>query len=187
MSIALENGKPQKVYRIASREELRLALDQGEAYQHALESMIVKVADDSQEQRVQDYIVAYAIEQADAVCELVDDEWHWREPQDENIYLHISVRDASDQRFLPGLTVYATFSDSAGNIVGIHRQPFIWHPWLYHYGGNWQLPNDGLYTLKVRIEAPTFHRRDMSCGQRYLEPVEVEFRHVKIDTGRRYR
>jgi hypothetical protein len=186
MSIALEESLQSDAYRTASREQLRLALDQGEAYQHALEAMIVKVADDGQEQRVQDYVVTYAVEPAEGVYELVDDEWHWREPQNENIYLQISIRDASDHRFVPGLIVYATLTDSAGNIVGIRRQPFVWHPWLYHYGGNWRIPKDGQYTLKVRVEAPAFQRRDKKCGQRYLESAEVEFRRVNIDTGRKY-
>lgn len=186
MGIALEESKTQNANQTAAREQLRLALDQGEAYQHALESMILKVADDGQEQRVQDYMVAYAIEPADGFYELVDDEWHWREPQDENIYLQIFVRDANDRRFIPGLNIYATLSDGAGNIIGIRRQPFVWHPWLYHYGGNWQVPKDGLYSLKVRIEAPTFRRRDKSYGWRYLEPLEIDFRQVKIDTGHKY-
>ena len=186
MSITLEESRAQKDNRTATREQLRLALDQGEAYQHALDSMIGKVADDGQEQRSQDYIVTYVLEPAEGVYELIDDEWQWHEPQDENIYLQISVRDANDQRFIPGLCIYATLSDSAGNIIGSRRQPFVWHPWLYHYGGNWKVPKDGTYTLKVRIEAPTFRRRDKNCGQRYLEPLEVDFRQVKIDTGHKF-
>ncbi len=186
MSIALEENEVHNVNRTATREQLRLALDQGEAYQHSLESMVAKVADDGQEQRIQDYIVTYVLEPAEGVYELIDEEWHWREPQDENIYLHISVRDASDQRFIPGLCIYATLSDSAGNIIGIRRQPFVWHPWLYHYGGNWQVPRDGTYTLKVRIEAPTFRRRDKSCGRRYQETLEIDFHQVKIDTGHKF-
>jgi uncharacterized protein involved in high-affinity Fe2+ transport len=67
--------------------------------------------------------------------------------------------------------------------MGTHQVPFLWHPWLYHYGRNWQLPGDGEYTMRVRINAPTFMRHDPENGIRYAEPVEVEFDSVKIETG----
>ncbi len=181
MTIALTANLPLEPLPATAREQLRLALDQGEAYQHALDTLLAKVADDGKEQRAQDYIVTYALEAPAGAYEFSDDEWHWHKPLNENIYLHVSVRDAQDQRFIPGLSVYATFSDSVGAIVGIRHQPFVWHPWLFHYGSNWQIPEKGIYTLKIRIEVPGFHRRDQNLGRRYLEPVEVEFRHIKID------
>lgn len=69
--------------------------------------------------------------------------------------------------------------------MGTHAQPFLWHPWLFHYGRNWQVPGDGEYTLRVRIEPPTFHRHDKRNGLRYAEPVEVEFRGVQLETGQK--
>ncbi|MCL4302561.1 MAG: iron transporter [Anaerolineae bacterium] len=95
------------------------------------------------------------------------------------------VRDAADGRFIPGLTVYATLLDSAGREIGTHQQPFLWHPWLYHYGRNWHVPGDGQYTLRVRVEAPDFMRHDKINGQRFATPVTVEFDGVKIETGQK--
>jgi hypothetical protein len=69
--------------------------------------------------------------------------------------------------------------------VGSHIQPFIWHPWLYHYGRNWQVPEAGDYTLRIRIEAPIFHRHDQKNGRRFAEEIEVEFSNVKIETGQK--
>ncbi len=66
---------------------------------------------------------------------------------------------------------------------GTHDQPFLWHRWLYHYGRNWQVPHDGRYALRVRIEPASFPRHDRVNGRRYADPVVVEFDDVHIETG----
>ena len=55
---------------------------------------------------------------------------------------------------------------------------------IYHYGRNWIVPSDGGYTLRVRVEPPTFMRHDEVNGKRFIEPVEVEFTGVRIETGK---
>ena len=47
------------------------------------------------------------------------------------------------------------------------------------------MPGDGSYRLRVRIEPPEFARHDKINGRRYAEPVEVEFRNVRVETGRK--
>nr|MDQ6925353.1 iron transporter [Candidatus Eremiobacteraeota bacterium] len=61
---------------------------------------------------------------------------------------------------------------------------FLWHPGLYHYGKNLEVPGDGRYTLLVEIAAPSFPRHDKKNGRRYAEAVTVEFRDIPIKTGR---
>lgn len=114
---------------------------------------------------------------------LVDGELRWEEPEEENVHVEVAVRDGADGRFIPGLTVYATLIDGSGDEVGTHQQPFLWHPYLYHYGRNWVVPGDGEYTLRVQIDAPDFMRHDEVNGKRFAEPVDVEFTGVKIQTG----
>jgi hypothetical protein len=75
--------------------------------------------------------------------------------------------------------------DQNGQKIGSHPQPFLWHPWLYHYGLNWTLPGDGVYTIQVHIDPPTFPRHDKKNGQRYTQPVDVSFEKVKIKTGQK--
>jgi uncharacterized protein involved in high-affinity Fe2+ transport len=116
---------------------------------------------------------------------LRDGQLEWHEPADENAHVEVVVRDAADGRFIPGLTVYTTLLDSSGQAIGTHQQPFLWHPWLYHYGRNWRVPGDGSYTLRVRIEPPDFMRHDKINGNRFIEPIEVEFRDVTIRTGQK--
>ena len=169
----------------ASTEELRLAREQGEAYRKALMYMIQEEAGDGAEQPAGDYLVGYAVEAAEGMYELRDGRLEWQSPQTENLHLEISVRDRSDGRFVPGLTVDATLIEAEGQVIGTHRQPFLWHPWLYHYGRNWEVPGDGSYWLRVRIEPPEFPRHDKINGRRYAEPVEVEFENVRVETGRK--
>lgn len=155
----------------ANQEQLALARAQGEAMQKALEHMTKKEAHGA-EKPAGDYLVGYAVEEAEGMYHFRDGQLQWHDPEDENLH------------FVPYLTVYATLWDSTGSKVGTYQQPFIWHPWLYHYGRNWRVLGDGEYRLRVRIEAPDFHRHDKINGKRFVEPVEVEFKSVQtIQTG----
>ncbi len=167
----------------ASVQQLELARVQGDAYGQALEFMTGKVAQDGGQQRAGDYLVGYAVEKAEGMYQLVDGELVWREPEQENLHLEITVRDAADGRFVPQLTVHATLIAPDGQEVGTHRQPLLWHPMLYHYGRNWQVPADGRYGLRVRIDPPAFMRHDHINGVRFSEPVEATFDQVEVHTG----
>ena len=109
--------------------------------------------------------------------------WSGADPGEQNVHVEVAVRDASDGRFVPGVRVIATLVDPYGHEVGTHEQPLLWHPMIYHYGRTWTVPVDGLSTLRVRVEPPTFTRHDEVNGQRFAEPVEVEFRNVQVQRG----
>lgn len=177
-----KTGATQIPSEEASAEVLKLAREQGQAYIKALGHMVRDVADSGNEQQAGDYIVAYAIEKAEGMYKRDDQgDLVWHEPEDANVHIEVSVRDAADHRFIPALTVHVRLIDSAGKDVGLHRQPFLWHPWLYHYGRNWQVARSGAYTLAVRIEAPDFPRHDRKNGRRFADDVEVTFENVKIN------
>lgn len=169
----------------ANLEQLQFARMQGDAYKEALSFMANEEADDGGETRAGDYLVAYAVEHAEGMYALEGGELKWHNPEDANAHIEISVRDAADNRFIPGLDITVAVDDAQGERVGEHIQPFLWHPWLFHYGRNWILPTDGEYTLHVHIKAPPFMRHDRLNGKRYSKDVDVEFRKVKISTGRK--
>lgn len=170
----------------ASEEQLRLAKEQGDALQKAIDEMTKEEAHDGGEKQAGDYLIGYAVEEAEGLYYLQDSQLEWQEPkEEENVHVEVAVRDASDRRFIPALKVYATLIGEDGKEVGTHRQPYLWHPWLYHYGRNWTVPGDGEYTLRVRIEMPEFPRHGKKNGRRFAEPVEVEFEGVKIKTGQK--
>ena len=134
-------------------------------------------------QRAGDVIVGFAQEKAEGLYHLRDGQLEWVEPDDENCHIEVTVLDAVDHRFLPGLDIEATLIDEGGDEVASFDCPFLWHPGLFHYGRNVAVPGDGTYSLRVRVAAPTFPRHDKVNGKRYAEPVEVTFENVEIKTG----
>lgn len=176
---------PGTVSDEANEVQLKLAAEQGKAYGQALEHMVSEEADDGGTQQVDDYTVAYAVEEAEGMYMWEDGELVWRNPEDENVHIEIAVADKYDGRFIPYLDVTVTVLDESGNEVGTHAQPFLWHPWLYHYGRNWRVPGDGVYQLKVDITPPAFHRHDKENGRRYARPATVQFDGVEMTTGQK--
>jgi len=168
----------------ATDRQLRLAREQGDAFGRAVEHMTQQEAHGA-EIRAGDYLIGYAIEQAEGMYTLEDGELIWNNPGEENVHVEIVVRDGGDGRFVPGLTVYATLVDANANEIGTYLQPLLWHPWLYHYGRNWQVPGSGKYSLRVRVDAPDFMRHDKQNGRRFAYAVQVEFRDVKINAGQK--
>lgn len=168
----------------ASEEQLQLARAQGEALERALKEMTQHEAHGA-EKRAGEYLVGYAVEKAEGLYVLRNGRLQWQEPTDENAHVEVVVRDGADGRYIPGLIVHATLIDQRGTEIGTNRQEFYWHPWLYHYGRNWHVPGDGDYTLRVHIDPPTFARHDKINGKRFAEPVEVEFKDAKIETGQK--
>jgi hypothetical protein len=167
----------------ASIEQLRRARVQGEAYGRALDHMVEDVADGGDELRSGDYLIGYAIEDAEGLYWLEGGELVWNEPEEENTHIEITVRDASDGRFIPGLDVEVTLVDDTGEEIGTEWHQFVWHPMLYHYARNWHVPADGVYKLKVDFEAPDFGRHDKVNGRRFAEGGHVEFEKVEISPG----
>jgi len=162
----------------------QLAAEEGEVYQLSLRHMIETVADTGGSKVIGDYVVGFAIEEAEGLYEYAGDgELEWVEPDEENCHLEVAVADAADGRFVPHLDVSAHFTSGDGNEVGPVEPSFLWHPGLYHYGANVHVPEEGTYTLRVRVEAPTFRRHDRENGDRYAEAVEVEFEDVDVTTG----
>jgi Fe2+ transport protein len=167
----------------ADATQLDLARAEGEAYGRSLDHMVGHVAHGGGVREAGEYLVGYAVEEAEGMYEWRDGELAWHGPGDDNVHVEIAVRDASDGRFVPCLTVHVTLVDPDGNEVGTHEQPLLWHPMIYHYGRNWRVPRDGRYTLRARIEPPTFMRHDEVNGVRFTDVVEVEFTDVDIRRG----
>lgn len=167
----------------ADAKQLDLARQQGQAYRRALEHMANDVAEDGGMQTAGEYLIGYAVEEAEGMYDWKDGELVWHDPEDENLHVEIAVCDAADGRFVPAVKVTGTLVDPDGNEVGSHEHPLLWHPMLYHYGRNWTVPSDGAYTLHVRVEPPTFMRHDEVNGCRFKDVVETTFENVKVERG----
>ena len=177
---------PERSSDEADARQLRLARRQGDALWTAIEEMKHETGGHFGYTRSGEYLVGYAVEDAEGLYEYEgEDRLVWREPERENAHVEIVVCDGADRRFVPGLEVTVTVVDPDGKIVGTHEQPYLWHPWLYHYGRNWELPADGAYSLRVRIAPPRYSRHDKKNGQRFTKTVDVEFAQVEIKRGRK--
>jgi hypothetical protein len=168
-----------------SAMEVPISKAEGKAYGAAVLYMTKLEAQSSGEKQAGDYIVGFAVEEAEGLYKMKNGKLEWEQPQDENAHIEIVVRNAEDGRFLPGLKVAAMLIDQHGAELGTQPMPFLWHPWLYHYGRNWKVPADGTYRLRVHIDAPDFPRHDRVNGKRFELPVDVEFPVVEIRTGQK--
>lgn len=176
--MSTQHTPPMQKSEESTEKQLELARKQGEAYAAALEAMNKESGADIK--RAGEYEVTIVVEKAEGLYELKGEELVWQKPKSENAHIEVAVRDAADGRFIPELTVMVTVPDANGKEVGRHQQPFLWHPWIYHYGRNWEVPGEGEYQIHVRIEPPTFMRHDPKNGKRFNELVEVSFnRHIK--------
>lgn len=176
---------PEQKTEEAKTTQLRLAKEEGTAYQRSLAYMVGKVAKGGgAKQRSGDYLIAYAEEKAEGLYSLRNGRLEWVEPTNENAHLEIAVSDAGDGRFIPYLHVTATLTTPDGRTLGPFDMPFVWHPGLYHYGRNIVVSGEGPYTIGVRIEPPLFQRHDKTNGRRYVQPVAVVFKNARFKTGK---
>lgn len=164
---------PMKSSEESTKAQLALAKKQGDAYGEALEAMDEESG--ATKQRAGDYEIAVVIEKAEGMWMPKDGDLVWQEPTVENAHVEVAVRDAADGRFIPGLSVTVTLHAPDGSEVGTHEQPFIWHPWIYHYGRNWTVPGEGDYKVHVHVAPPTYMRHDHENGRRYVKPVDADF------------
>lgn len=161
----------------AAREQLR------KAEENALEQMLKK--DVGSQKRSGDYEVAVAVEKAEGMWVWHADALTWRNPApDDNQHVEVVVRDAEDGRFIPGLSVYVTLTAPDGRELGTKVQPFLWHPFLYHYGANWSIPEEGDYNITVRVEPATFPRHKREMGERYTRREVVTFSGIHVKPAR---
>lgn len=163
---------------------LETAAAEGDAYQRSLRHLIDDLAETGGTERKGDYIVAFAQDGAEGMYRMRNGELEWVEPTEDNCHIEISVCDAADKRFIPHLAIRITLIAEDGVEIGPVDVPFVWHPGMYHYGRNLAVPEDGLYTLRVNVDPPTFSRHDEKKGDRYGEPIEVTFEDVLITTGK---
>ncbi|MGI5826252.1 MAG: hypothetical protein ACOX50_02465 [Patescibacteria group bacterium] len=163
----------------------QLEKEQGEAYSKALELMKKETV--NQEVEVNDFIVTLLAEEAESFyITRLDGTLEWRIPQpEENQHISVVVRDKQDLRFIPDLTVSCRLFSSDGYLIDEKTQPFIWHPFLYHYGVNWELSGKDNYTAEISISEPIFGRHDKKKGKRYGENVTVRMGPLALTPGKK--
>lgn len=186
----------------AEEQETTLVRAQGDTYHQTTLAMYAQ-ATDGKDKALGEYHVGYAIEYAEA---------YWTFPEDghggqtarasqppgklrftsevetsseQNGHVEVAVLEARTGRFLPGLHVVGTLTEANGHSLGTQGIPFMWHPWLYHYGENWRVPGKGTYHLHVHAEAPPYRRYGRETGLALTSAIDTDFDDVTIRPGQK--
>jgi len=166
----------------AEQKQERLAHAQGDAYQASYDMLMSE--DPHSEMTVGDYLVTASFEPAEGMYVPEGDDLKWHTPDaGQNQHAEVIVRDAEDKRFLPELDVRMQLSDEHGDVVADVAVPFIWHPFVLHYGVDVTIPAEGRYVPRVFIKAPRFRRHDEVRGRRYVSDVDVRLAPVHLKPG----
>lgn len=165
-----------------NQKKIALAEQQGKAFSEALDYM--KEMDNHAEKEVDDYIISLASEEAEGTYRLQEGELKWNVPEEGfNTHLEVVVRDRKDKRFIPGLKIKGKIYDEGENLIAEKDFPFLWHPFLFHYGAFFKIPKEGNYHVELEIPAPEFHRHDEIKGKRYEKDVKVKMQ-IEMEAGR---
>jgi uncharacterized protein involved in high-affinity Fe2+ transport len=162
-----------------------LALAQGTTYALALDEM--QTEDTHASCIIDDYIISIACEDAEGMYMDSDaGELRWMIPdKKDNLHFEVVVQDKDDKRFIPDLEVKAKILNEKKETVTTMTVPFIWHPFLFHYGINCSIPKAGKYVAEVTIKKPSFHRHDETYGNRYPKDVTVTLGPLSLKPGRK--
>ncbi len=160
-----------------------VAKAQGQAFTAAVELMGSEAA--HTQTTIGDYIITVACEEAEGMYEPDGEgDLKWHPPaKGDNQHVEVVVQDAHDRRFIPGLEIVCRVIALDGDEVGEKKQPFLWHPFLYHYGANWQIPKEGEYMFDLDIKRPAFMRHDEVHGERYKADVSVQLGPLSLEPG----
>ena len=171
-------GTPQE-----NKKEV-LVNKQGEAYQASYNELMNE--DPHSVVKIDDYIVTTSFEKAEGMYMLQTDlSLRWVVPEEkDNQHIEVIVQDGKDKRFIPYLAVSLRLYQ--GKIVIVDQQvPFIWHPFVFHYGINGHIPEEGEYEPEVTIKMPLFHRHDEVRGKRYGKDVQIKLPRVHLTPGKK--
>lgn len=133
------------------------------------------------------YLIAFSLEFARNLTYPGDGTPQWQAIGQDNAHIGIAVHDEADLHFITGLSVTVTVLDHNEYLIGSYKHPLLHRPNFHHYGRNWKLPGDGLYTLRIRVETPPNMLRDEANRRIYSARVDVEFRNIAIKTGQKTR
>ncbi len=172
----------------AMEKNQQLAKNAGDAYSNTLKIMYSQ-ANDGRDTLTGDYFLAYAIEYSEGYWYSKASKFVYENKNEQsakhNSHIEVVARDRQTGRFLHDLNVVATVKQPNGDSIGTHQEMFMWHPWLYHYGENWRVPNAGDYELHIHIDPPPYHRYGKNLGNQFTQPIDMDFKNIMIKTGQK--
>jgi hypothetical protein len=128
-----------------------------------------------------DWTVSYIVEAAEPWHELHGGEDHFREPtRGETHHIEIIPTETATGRIVPDVPITLQVVDGDGAVVDEERLNFLYST-FFHYANNFEVPEEGTYTLRASLGSPSF-RRHGEEGERpaLAEGAEVEFEDVEL-------
>lgn len=163
----------------------KLAGDQGRAYDAALKTLLAE--DPHMQSRTDDFIITASFEPAEGLYTLrTDGTLAWEEPPPgANQHLEVVAQDRQDKRFVPGLDVSMKIFDVSHRFVGEKKLVYLWHPFVYHYGADATIPDEGDYNIEVAVAKARFPRHDELRGKRYQQNLTISMGRIHLTPGRK--
>ena len=182
---AMRGGTPTTV---AEERNQSVADPEAKAFRDTLANMY-RTAIGGKDQRAGDYVVANANEYSEAYWSFENGHFalatEMENAATRNAHIEVAVMDAKTGRFVPGLQVTARLTAPDGRVLGTHQEPFMWHPWLWHYGENWRIPHGGRYSVHVHFDPPPYARYGRESGGVMKVPVDMDFDGQQLHPGQK--
>ena len=128
-----------------------------------------------------EWTVSYIVEAAEPWFESHEGDQHFREPAEgETHHIEIIPQETGTGRIVPDVPITLQVVDADGQVVDEKELNFL-HSTFFHYANNFEVPEDGTYTLRATLGAPSFARHGEQGDEPALsEGTEVEFEDVEL-------
>ena len=145
------------------------------------ETVEAEIAERGGEQSSGEWRVGYIVEAAEPWFEGHGEHSGYREPsQGETHHIEIIPFERSTGRIVPDVPVHLEVLDEQGDVVD-EQDLHHYYSTFFHYADNFSVPDDGTYTLRATLGAPTFLRHgDESDGPALAHGATVEFDGVEL-------
>ncbi len=140
-----------------------------------------EIRNEGGETTVGEWRIGYIVEPAEAWHQVMNGNRSYREPvAGETHHIEIVPFEASSGRIVPDVPIHLEVVDGTGAVVDAKQLTF-YHAEFFHYANNFSVPANGRYTLRARVEPPSFPRH----GEHHEQPpladgTTVEFRDVEL-------
>lgn len=151
----------------------------GVAEQYAV--LAEEVEENGGQQESGDWTVSYIVEAAEPWFESYDGDQRLREPAaGETHHIEIIPQETETGRIVPDVPITLQVVDAEGKVVDEKELNFL-RSTFFHYANNFEVPEDGTYTLRATLGSPSFARHGEEGEEPALvEGAEVEFEDVEL-------
>lgn len=127
--------------------------------------------------------IGYVVEAAEPWYQAESGRQHFRQAAPgETHHIEIIPIEAATGRIVPDVPIHVDVLDAAGNVVDSKALNFYYAE-FFHYANNFSIPQAGTYTLRAKLDPPTFLRHGEEAEQPALaEGAEVTFTGVELKT-----